>query len=42
VARKEVDQYYITNRWPDALPGGAPFATFTERQARSRFQISPI
>jgi HEPN domain-containing protein len=32
---KEIDQYYISSRYPDALPGGAPFETFTARQAQS-------
>lgn len=32
---KEIDQYYMTSRYPDALPGVAPFETFTLRQAQS-------
>ncbi len=32
---KEIDQYYITSRYPDALPGGAPYETFTSRQAQA-------
>ncbi len=33
-AGKILDQYYISTRYPDALPGGAPFEFFTEKQAR--------
>jgi HEPN domain-containing protein len=29
-----LDQYYITTRYPDAMPAGAPFEFFTEEQAR--------
>ena len=30
-----LDQYYIATRYPDALPGGTPFETFVEEQART-------
>ncbi|RME88480.1 MAG: HEPN domain-containing protein [Candidatus Hydrogenedentota bacterium] len=30
---KELDQYYIPTRYPDALPAGSPFETYTKRQA---------
>jgi len=30
---KELDLYYISGRYPDAFPGGAPFEMFTEEQA---------
>lgn len=28
-----LDQYYISARYPDALPGGAPFEVFSRAQA---------
>ena len=28
-----LDQYYVSGRYPDALPGGAPFQVFTRNQA---------
>ena len=31
---KILDQYYTTTRYPDSVIGGAPFETFTEKQAR--------
>ena len=31
---KRLDQYYISTRYPDAFPAGAPFEFFTEGQAR--------
>jgi HEPN domain-containing protein len=30
---KELDLYYISGRYPDAFPGGAPFEMLTEEQA---------
>jgi HEPN domain-containing protein len=32
-AGKNLDIYYISARYPDALPEGAPFQTFTKKQA---------
>jgi len=32
-AGQRLDQYYITTRYPDAQPAGAPFRFFTEDQA---------
>ena len=29
-----LDQYYVSARYPDALPGAAPCETFTKEQAR--------
>jgi HEPN domain-containing protein len=31
----ELDQYYVSTRYPDALPGIAPADAFTAQQARS-------
>lgn len=28
-----LDQYYLSGRYPDALPAGAPFEAFSEQQA---------
>jgi len=33
-AGRRLDQYYITARYPDALPSGAPFEVFTEEQSK--------
>jgi HEPN domain-containing protein len=30
---KELDLYYISGRYPDAFPAGAPFEMFTSEQA---------
>ncbi len=30
---KKLDLYYISTRYPDAVPSGAPFEYFTEEQA---------
>jgi HEPN domain-containing protein len=30
---KELDLYYISGRYPDAFPGGAPFEMITKEQA---------
>lgn len=30
---KRLDQYYISTRYPDAFPAGAPFEFYTEEQA---------
>ena len=30
---RELDLYYISGRYPDAFPGGAPFELLTEEQA---------
>jgi HEPN domain-containing protein len=32
-AGRLLDQYYISTRYPDALPSGSPFEFFSERQA---------
>ncbi|MCD6388138.1 MAG: HEPN domain-containing protein [Desulfobulbaceae bacterium] len=30
---KLLDQFYITSRYPNGIPGGAPFEVFTHKQA---------
>ena len=30
---RELDMFYISGRYPDAFPGGAPFEIITEEQA---------
>lgn len=35
---KELDLYYISSRYPDAFPGGAPFEILTEGQASRALQ----
>jgi len=32
-AAQRLDQYYISTRYPDSVPSGAPFQFFTEKQA---------
>lgn len=32
-AGRRLDQYYMTTRYPDSLPSGAPFEFFDEEQA---------
>ena len=32
---KELDLYYISGRYPDAFPAGAPFEMFSREQAES-------
>ena len=34
ICAKRLDLYYISARYPDAFPAGAPFDYFTEEQAR--------
>jgi len=35
-----LDQYYITTRYPDAFPTGAPFEYFVEKQAREALEFA--
>ncbi|MBF0206284.1 MAG: HEPN domain-containing protein [Oligoflexia bacterium] len=37
---KVLDQYYITGRYPDALPDCAPYELFTKKQAEDAIQMS--
>ena len=39
-AARRLDQYYTTTRYPDALPGGLPFETFTRGQAEEAVQMA--
>ena len=39
IARR-LDQYYISTRYPDAFPSGAPFQFFTEEQANEALQFA--
>ncbi len=39
-AAKVLDQYYITARYPDSLPYGAPFESFTKRQAEEALSFA--
>lgn len=35
-----VDQYYISARYPDALPDGAPYNSFSEKQAEHALETA--
>jgi HEPN domain-containing protein len=35
-----LDQYYLSGRYPDALPGGAPFEAFSQTQARQAVRFA--
>ncbi len=37
---KELDLYYISGRYPDAFPAGAPFELFTARQAETAVEAA--
>lgn len=39
-AAKKLDQYYISTRYPDAMPSGAPFEFFTEDQAKESLLLA--
>ena len=39
---KKLDQYYITTRYPDAMPAGAPFEFFTEAQASEALKLAEL
>lgn len=39
-AGRRLDQFYITARYPDALPGGAPFEVFTAAQAEEALRFA--
>ncbi len=41
-AAKRLDQYYISTRYPDAMPQGAPFEYFTEEQAREALSMAQM
>ena len=35
-----LDQYYLTPRYPNAVPGGAPFELFTDAQAKEAVEMA--
>jgi len=37
---KELDLYYISGRYPDAFPAGAPFEMITKKQAERALRAS--
>ena len=39
---RELDIYYISSRYPDALPGGAPFELITQNQADRAMRSAEI
>jgi HEPN domain-containing protein len=39
---RELDIYYISSRYPDALPAGAPFEILTQEQAQRALQSAKI
>ena len=41
-AAQILDQYYITARYPDALPDGYPGQFFTEEQAREAVDLAAL
>lgn len=41
-AAKQLDLYYISSRYPDAFPAGAPFELLTEEQALQALQSAKI
>ncbi|MBF0314198.1 MAG: HEPN domain-containing protein [Oligoflexia bacterium] len=41
-AGRILDLYYISTRYPDALPGGAPFEFFTKEQATEALELANI
>ncbi len=41
-AAQTLDQYYITARYPDALPDGYPAQFFTEEQARAAVELAAL
>ena len=39
-AASSLDQYYVPTRYPDALPGGAPFEVYRREQAEEAVSIA--
>ena len=37
-----LDQYYLSGRYPDALPGGAPFRVFSKEQAQGALDFAQL
>ncbi len=42
VAARKLDLYYMTTRYPDALPSGAPFEYFDRSQAEEALQLATL
>ena len=42
IAAKVLDTFYISSRYPDALPGGAPFQSFVEIQATQAIELATL
>jgi HEPN domain-containing protein len=41
-AARKLDLYYITTRYPDALPAGAPFEFFAHDQAKEALDLAEL
>jgi len=41
-AAGQLDQYYIPTRYPNGLPGGAPFEVFTTAQAHEAIRLARL
>ncbi len=41
-AARILDQYYMTTRYPDALPGGAPCDMFVRSQAEEALRLANL
>jgi len=41
-AARILDQYYMTTRYPDALPGGAPCDMFVRSQADEALRLASL
>lgn len=41
-ASRILDQYYMTTRYPDALPGGAPCDMFVRSQAEEAIRLADL
>ncbi len=37
---EKLDQYYLSGRYPDALPSGAPYEVFTIEQAEEALKLA--
>ena len=42
VHARELDLYYVSGRYPDAFPGGAPYELITEQQAGRALEAARI
>lgn len=41
-AANKLDQYYITSRYPDAVPSGAPFEFFEKEQGEEAIELAKL